>query len=200
MVLTHEEIREAMPAANTPAAKQMGSRIRQARRAKDWNARQVAHALEVKVGAVYHWEQGVITPSPDHLRRLALVAGLPVEYFLNHPIPVAAGTAEGAELTNEIRERLADLARAFGDSGADYSQWSPAAQSYLITLVRLGLEPIPEHLGEILAQYPEAKLSPEFTAVGRWSRRKNLVEWFFHASDTALDMMEDIARRLADRG
>ncbi len=189
-MLSHDEIRRVMPQSDSPAARNFGSRLRQARRAKGINARQIASALAVQPGSVYHWEQGVIMPSPENVRKLALFLGLAAELLLDLPWPSPTDQLTDAEA---IARLLSDVAQMFGDTSGDYAQWSPAGQQYLASVLRFALEPIPDHLVPILEQYP-TRVEPH--ALKQWSRRKHLVEWFFTATDAALDTVEDVVRRI----
>jgi len=188
-MLSHDEIRRVMPLSDSAEARKFGSRLRQARRAKGINARQIASALEVQPGSVYHWEQGVIMPAPENLKKLSLVLGLPVEFFLDLPWPSPSESTDA----EAIARLLADVAQMFGDISGDYAQWSPAGQQYLASVLHFALEPIPDHLVPILEQYP-TRVEPH--ALKQWSRRKHLVEWFFTATDAALDTVEDVVRRI----
>lgn len=194
-MLTNDEIRSLMPAASTSAAKAFGSRIRQSRRARGLNARQIADALGVQIGSYYHWEQGVIMPSPENLKKLSFVIGLPVEFFLDVPIPSRGNSADPP---TDIAEAIFALAQMFGESGGesgkDYSKWSPAAQQYLADVLQFAIEPIPDRLSTMLSHYPVSIDGSAATA--RWAKRKGLVDWFLVASDAALDVVEDVVRRL----
>jgi Zn-dependent peptidase ImmA (M78 family)/transcriptional regulator with XRE-family HTH domain len=69
-----------------------GQRLREAREARGLSATSVSELAEVSVQAVYHYESGRMSPSPDVLERLAVAVNLPPAFFLLPERP-EAGTA-----------------------------------------------------------------------------------------------------------
>lgn len=188
-MLTHDQIKSNMPEANTVAAKEMGKRIRQSRRARNVTARQLAASLDVRVGSLYHWEQGVITPSPENLRKTSLFVGLPIEYFLDMPFSFDQKTATKSD---DILGALESMARLFGDGGSDWRTWSSDALSYFAAAIKFAHEPLPEHLADVLSRHPISTATD--SVVTRWYKRKTLVNWFFSANEDELDTVENIIR------
>jgi Zn-dependent peptidase ImmA (M78 family)/DNA-binding XRE family transcriptional regulator len=59
-----------------------GQRLREAREARGLTAISVSELAEVSVQAVYHYESGRMSPSPDVLEKLAVALNLPPVFFL----------------------------------------------------------------------------------------------------------------------
>lgn len=59
-----------------------GHRLREAREARGLTAVSVSELAEVSVQAVYHYESGRMSPSPDVLEKLAVALNLPPVFFL----------------------------------------------------------------------------------------------------------------------
>ena len=59
-----------------------GQRLREAREARGLTAISVSELAEVSVQAVYHYESGRMSPSPDVLEKLAAALNLPPVFFL----------------------------------------------------------------------------------------------------------------------
>ncbi len=186
--MTLTEIRQAMPSGDSPEAQELGRRIRQIRRAQGLNARQVASGLSVRPGSYYRWEQGTTTPSAENLQKLCLHLGMSAEFLLGLPLP-----SEHAPL--EIGALFEQIGQQFGETESVPQNWSEGAQQFLAALLQFGLEPIPQNLKAMLQRHP-ATPDSSAVAVSRWNQRKGLIDWFFTTSDAALDVIEDMVRRL----
>lgn len=188
--MTLTELRRLMPPGDTPEARALGRRIRQIRHAQGLNARQIASALSVRVASYYRWEQGTTTPAPENLQKLCLFFGVSAEFLLG--LSVRPGSEEGRRLNN-ITELFGEIGQLFGEANPNPAAWSESAQEFMSALLQFGMEPIPDRLVAVLRRHPAVPDSP---AVSRWSQRKGLIDWFFTTSDAALDVIEDMVRRL----
>jgi len=59
-----------------------GQRLREAREARGLSAISVSELAEVSIQAVYHYEAGRMSPSPEALERLAVAVNMPATFFL----------------------------------------------------------------------------------------------------------------------
>jgi len=59
----------------------IGSRIRELRREKMWQQRDLANALQMGVGAISNWETGRAKPSKNAIKEMAKLFNVPVEYL-----------------------------------------------------------------------------------------------------------------------
>ncbi len=72
----------------------MSFRIRRARKNSRLTQEVVAERVGVTRGAMGHWEQGVTLPSTNHLRTLARVLNVPLDWLANggpNPFETTAG-------------------------------------------------------------------------------------------------------------
>lgn len=193
--MTVEEIQKTLPANATPDAVALGKRIRQARKARGLTARELATALAVKSGSVYHWERGVYAPGALNLQKAAILLGMPAEYFLGLEL-----TAKDPAQAATVKESLAQLGQLFGESDPDFDRWSAPSLTFLSTVLQFGLTPTPGRLAALIQGHPlvssDRETSPPML---RWSKRPGLVEWLLGATDAGLDVVEDVVRRIGNK-
>lgn len=77
----------------------IGSRIRELRREKMWQQRDLANALQMGVGAISAWETGRSKPSKNAVKEMAKLFNVPVEYL----------TEDGAEKSKDGSAELVAL-------------------------------------------------------------------------------------------
>lgn len=77
----------------------IGSRIRELRREKMWQQKDLAKALQMGVGAISAWETGRAKPSKNAIKEMAKLFGVPVEYL----------TSDGAEKPKDGSAELVAL-------------------------------------------------------------------------------------------
>ena len=77
----------------------IGSKIRELRREKMWQQRDLANALQMGVGAISNWETGRSKPSKNAIKEMAKLFGVPVDYL----------TEDGADKTKDGSAELAAL-------------------------------------------------------------------------------------------
>lgn len=87
----------------------IGSRIRELRREKMWQQRDLANALQMGVSAISAWETGRAKPSKNAVKEMAKLFGVPVEYLTEDGVGKSKdGSAELAALLkvaeNEIKQ------------------------------------------------------------------------------------------------
>lgn len=77
----------------------VGSRIRELRREKMWQQKDLANALQMGVGAISAWETGRAKPSKNAIKEMAKLFNVPVEYL----------TEDGAEKSKDGSAELVAL-------------------------------------------------------------------------------------------
>jgi len=77
----------------------IGSKIRELRREKMWQQKDLANALQMGVGAISNWETGRSKPSKNAIKEMAKLFNVPVEYL----------TEDGAEKPKDGSAELAAL-------------------------------------------------------------------------------------------
>lgn len=77
----------------------IGSRIRELRREKMWQQRDLANALQMGVGAISAWETGRAKPSKNAIKEMAKLFNVPIEYL----------TEDGAEKSKDGSAELVAL-------------------------------------------------------------------------------------------
>lgn len=87
----------------------IGSRIRELRREKMWQQKDLANALQMGVGTISAWEVGRAKPSKNAIKEMAKLFDVPVEYLTNDGAGKSKdGSAELAALLkvaeNEIKQ------------------------------------------------------------------------------------------------
>lgn len=87
----------------------IGSRIRELRREKMWQQKDLANALQMGVGAISAWETGRAKPSKNAIKEMAKLFNVPVEYLTEDGVGKSKdGSAELAALLkvaeNEINQ------------------------------------------------------------------------------------------------
>ncbi len=193
--MTIEEIQKLIPQNSTPAAKELGHRIRQARRTRNVTARELATALKIQPGSIYHWERGVYAPGAFNLQKAAILLGMPVEYFLGLEL-----TAKDPAQAATVKESLAQIGSLFGEQDADLGRWSPSALTFLSSVLQFGLAPSPTALSALIKDHPLVSADSESSPpMLRWSKRTGLVEWLLGATDAGLDIVEDVVRHLSSK-
>lgn len=98
----------------------IGSRIRELRREKMWQQKDLANALQMGVGAISAWETGRAKPSKNAIKEMAKLFGVPVEYLTEDGAEKPKdGSAELAALLkvakNEINQLKADKEKMMND-------------------------------------------------------------------------------------
>lgn len=64
-----------------PAHRVDGSRIREARKARNLSQAQLADRINAHVTSISDWEREINQPSPRHLLSIADATGRPIDYF-----------------------------------------------------------------------------------------------------------------------
>ena len=87
----------------------IGSRIRELRREKMWQQKDLANALQMGVSAISAWETDRAKPSKNAIKEMAKLFNVPVEYLTEDGVGKSKdGSAELAELLkvaeNEIKQ------------------------------------------------------------------------------------------------
>ena len=87
----------------------IGSRIRELRREKMWQQKDLANALQMGVGAISNWETGRSKPSKNAIKEMAKMFNVPVDYLTEDGVGKSKdGSAELAALLkvaeNEINQ------------------------------------------------------------------------------------------------
>ena len=77
----------------------IGSKIRELRREKMWQQRDLANALQMGVGAISNWETGRSKPSKNAIKEMAKLFNVPVDYL----------TEDGAEKPKDGSEEATAL-------------------------------------------------------------------------------------------
>lgn len=95
--------------------KDMGNKIREARKQAGMAQKDLAAAVHVETMTVSRWERGAHAPSLDMLETIAAVTGRPLSYFLDQPQRkgVPPPTVDPVTLQTELAElvyRLEELA------------------------------------------------------------------------------------------
>lgn len=194
--MTIEEIQTWIPPNSTHAAKELGHRIRQARRAHHVTARELASALKIQPGSIYHWERGVYAPGGLNLQKTAIILGMPVEYFLGLELPVRKNSPHAMD----VKQLAAQIGSLFGEQDGDWDRWSPAALTFLSTVLQFGLAPTPAALSAVITNHPLGGDSDAATPpMLRWTKRSSLVDWLLSATDAGLDVVEDVVRHLSPK-
>jgi transcriptional regulator with XRE-family HTH domain len=74
--------KSAKPTLDTRYTVQLGSQIRELRKARDWTQKHLASLIRVSEGQISKYEAGANSPPPLTLARLARSFGLPVDALL----------------------------------------------------------------------------------------------------------------------
>ncbi|MGX7953630.1 helix-turn-helix domain-containing protein [Tsuneonella sp. HG249] len=98
------EIQTSEGPADIAAPKNLGSRIREARRSRDWTLDHLAELVGVSKTSVWSWEHDQSHPRLETLTRLSEALGLSVAHLMNVE-PSSAGNL--AELVSDCRRRIA---------------------------------------------------------------------------------------------
>lgn len=77
----------------------VGSKIRELRREKMWQQKDLANALQMGVGTISNWETGRAKPSKNAVKEMAKLFNVPVEYL----------TEDGAEKPKDGSEEATAL-------------------------------------------------------------------------------------------
>ena len=77
----------------------IGSKIRELRREKMWQQKDLANALQMGVGAISNWETGRAKPSKNAIKEMAKLFNVPVDYL----------TEDGAEKPKDGSEEATAL-------------------------------------------------------------------------------------------
>lgn len=78
-----------------PGGNDIGSKIRAARKEKDWNQKQLAEAVGVPQSRMSDWERGRFRPERDNLARIARALGKTIEHFLADASDLPSHTGTG---------------------------------------------------------------------------------------------------------
>jgi len=108
--------KSAKPTLDTRYTVQLGSQIRELRKARDWTQKHLASLVRVSEGQISKYEAGANSPHPLTLARLARAFGLPVDAVLPE-VPDAPLDAVENELRGQIR-RLIALSRREKETAA----------------------------------------------------------------------------------
>ncbi len=197
--MTIEEIQNALPPNASPAAVELGKRIRQVRQTRHVTARELSHILKIHVGSIYHWERGVYAPGALNLQKTAIILGMPVEFFLGLDWRELESRTESGDQVEQVGQLIRQIGQQFGETNpTEWAHWSPPALSFLVRVLQFGLSPNPNSLSSLLNQHPLAGDTESDTPpMLRWTKRSGLVEWLLSATDAGLDVVEDVVRRLA---
>jgi len=114
--------KSAKPTLDTRYTVQLGSQIRELRKARDWTQKHLASLVRVSEGQISKYEAGANSPHPLTLARLARAFGLPVDAVLPEVSDAPLDVLE-RELREQMRRLIAlppqekataaDLLRAF---------------------------------------------------------------------------------------
>jgi putative transcriptional regulator len=96
--------KSAKPTLDTRYTVQLGSQIRELRKARDWTQKHLASLVRVSEGQISKYEAGANSPPPLTLARLARAFGLPVDAVL--PEVSDAPLASPAEASRTAPFRL----------------------------------------------------------------------------------------------
>jgi transcriptional regulator with XRE-family HTH domain len=191
--MTIDEIQKRLPQNGSPAAVELGERMRHVRQSRQVSARELGRALSIHVGSIYHWERGVYAPGAINLQKASIILGMPVEFFLG--VELSSPSTESPQ-TEEIAQLIRQIGQQFSEPDpANWTDWSAEAMAFLSRVLQFGLTPHPEGLRDLLVHHPLTAGS-DSPAMVRWTRRTGLVEWLLSASDAGLDIVEDVIRRL----
>ena len=72
-----------------PTRGSLGTEIRRRRRQRDWSQDDLAMAVRVSQAVVSAWERGEFRPSPDHMKRIHDVLGIPLDLWWDYTPPDA---------------------------------------------------------------------------------------------------------------
>lgn len=192
-----QALREMTAKRNSPAAKALGARMRNARRQAGLKVQQVAAALSVTPNFVYHAESGAIPPSAATVARYAQVVGTDPATLLGCQESIRGDERNWPTL-------VARLAEIHGTDAAtmppgDPDRWPPGPRDHLRSLLVFGIWPTGGTLAEALARHPALPAGPADIqrVIDRMSGRRNrgFLDWYLAATDTALDVLEDVWQR-----
>jgi transcriptional regulator with XRE-family HTH domain len=102
--------KSAQPSPDARYTSQLGSRIRELRKARRWTQRYLASLVHLSEGQISKYEAGANSPHPLTLVRLARAFGLPVDAVLPEVADVPLEPVE-RELHERLRELIALPAR-----------------------------------------------------------------------------------------
>ena len=76
----------------------IGSKIRELRREKMWQQKDLANALQMGVGTISNWETGRAKPSKNAIKEMAKLFNVPIDYL----------TEDGAEKPKDAVQFVCD--------------------------------------------------------------------------------------------
>jgi len=100
------EMRKSAKSSDARYAAQLGSQIRELRKARDWTQKHLASLVQVSEGQISKYEAGANSPQPLTLARLARAFGLPADAVLPE-VPDAPLDAGESELRGQMRRLVA---------------------------------------------------------------------------------------------
>ena len=98
----------------------VGSKIRELRREKMWQQKDLANALQMGVGTISAWETGRAKPSKNAVKEMAKLFNVPVDYLTEDGVGKSKdGSEEATALLkvaeNEIKQLKAEIECMKGD-------------------------------------------------------------------------------------
>lgn len=98
----------------------IGDKIRQLRKGKEWNQKDLAELLQTSRPTISNWETGRTSPDHEALRQMANLFGVSVDYILGEEGESGrtVGEQESFIITAKDLERLKKLQKLSGEDQA----------------------------------------------------------------------------------